>query len=235
MPNLATATSCLNCGEPGVTRFCPQCGQKRSEHLPSVVEMVHEVLGTLFAYDGKLWRTLRILILKPGQLTLEYVDGRRAAYVGPFQLFLWLQAIAFGAHRLLFSSDPAVADKKSLAILLLGMMLTFFIWGMNFKRLKNYTHSLLFTAHVWAFLMFWLLLEYSMAVPIANLLIRVKVLQGNVQVGQFVTVSTMAVVAFYLLFALKRALRIDWLAAILQTLVAIGVIIGAMIPLARYL
>ncbi len=231
----ATTHSCPNCGDKEVSRFCPQCGQKKAEELPSVGEMLHEVLAALFSYDGKLWRTIRVLVTSPGKLSLEYVAGRRASYVGPFQLFLWLQAIAFGVHRLLFSSEPGVADRKSLAILTLGIVLSVVVWILNFKRLKNYTHALLICTHVWAFIMFWLVLEYGFSVPVASQLVRLNILHGNVPVGQFVTLSTMMIVTGYLFVALKKSMSLTWMTALFQVTLSAAILVGAMVPLAPYL
>jgi len=45
---------------------------------------MHDVLHV----DGRVWKTLRLLLLKPGQVALEYLEGKRRAYIPPFQLFL---------------------------------------------------------------------------------------------------------------------------------------------------
>ncbi len=42
----------------------------------------------MFEFDGKLPRTLRVLLTQPGQLALEYVAGRRQPYVSPLRLYL---------------------------------------------------------------------------------------------------------------------------------------------------
>ena len=50
--------------------------------------VVHTVAHELLHVDGALWRTLRLLIVRPGQLSLEYAAGRRRAYLNPFRLLL---------------------------------------------------------------------------------------------------------------------------------------------------
>jgi hypothetical protein len=42
----------------------------------------------VFQYDGRLFRSLRALLLHPGQLTRDHFDGKRERYVAPFQLFV---------------------------------------------------------------------------------------------------------------------------------------------------
>ena len=176
-----------------------------------------------------MWRTIRILITKPGKLTEEFVAGKRASYVGPFQLFLWLQALAFAAHRSLLSNEPGYADRKSLTLLGMGIWFALVLWAINPKKLRNFTHALLIAAHTWSFLMFWLLLEYSLSVPVTNLLTRVHLLKSTFPVGIFITLSTMVVLAVYMFVAMKRTLSLKLGMALLQFLVVLGAEIAAMV------
>ena len=43
-------------------------------------------------------RTLTSLLFKPGRLTAEYLEGRRARYSGPVQVYLWCTAAFFLVH-----------------------------------------------------------------------------------------------------------------------------------------
>lgn len=45
--------------------------------------------------DSRLLRTLRALVLRPGQLTQAYRDGRRRPYLPPVQLFLLINVVYF--------------------------------------------------------------------------------------------------------------------------------------------
>ncbi len=53
----------------------------------------------MLEFDGKLPRTLRVLLTQPGQLALEYVVGRRKPYVSPLRLYL----VTFLLHLFLLS------------------------------------------------------------------------------------------------------------------------------------
>lgn len=84
--------SCRNCGaaldlEPP-PEWCPRCGQETRLHPPTLWEFVHEFVGHYVAMEGALWRTLKALLLQPGRLTREYLDGRRRHYVLPLRLYL---------------------------------------------------------------------------------------------------------------------------------------------------
>jgi uncharacterized protein DUF3667 len=98
---------CRNCGAAAPERYCPRCGQATSEHLPSAREFLHEFVLHYFAAEGRLWRTLGALILHPGRLTLEYLRGRRLAYVLPLRLYLTVSVVFFLALRI--SVAPSTA------------------------------------------------------------------------------------------------------------------------------
>lgn len=63
--------------------------------MPTVGHFVAEFAEQTFALQGQLWRTLHSLLLKPGELTLEYVAGRRQRYVRPLRLYLALSILFF--------------------------------------------------------------------------------------------------------------------------------------------
>jgi len=64
-------------------------------HPPSMGEFVAEFIGHYVAIEGKLWRTLGQLLLRPGGLTKAYMAGRRVNYMQPLRLFLTLSVILF--------------------------------------------------------------------------------------------------------------------------------------------
>src|SRR5687768_16563949 len=87
---------CSSCAAPLSGRFCAQCGERRIE--PGEQTMRHflrDSLADLASLDGKLLRTLRALIVRPGELTREFMDGRRVLYLRPLQLFLLANLIYF--------------------------------------------------------------------------------------------------------------------------------------------
>ena len=50
--------------------------------------MLLGVFERVTQYDGRLFRTLRALALRPGQLARDHYDGKRARNVAPFELFV---------------------------------------------------------------------------------------------------------------------------------------------------
>lgn len=87
-------SACLNCGTLLIGSHCHNCGQTAHVHR-TLGAFFHDLLHGVFHFEGKIWRTLPLLILRPGRLTREYIDGRRASYVSPLALFLFSVFVMF--------------------------------------------------------------------------------------------------------------------------------------------
>ena len=90
--------ACLNCGTQLVGSHCHVCGQAAHVHR-TLGAFFHDLLHGVFHFEGKIWRTLPMLAWKPGQLTREYIDGRRASYVSPIALFLFSVFLMFAVIK----------------------------------------------------------------------------------------------------------------------------------------
>jgi hypothetical protein len=85
---------CANCETALVGAYCHACGQRTSAHGELSMRRflatgVHEVSDV----DSVLLRTLRTLLLRPGQLTVDYLAGRRAGRYSPFKLYVLVSAL----------------------------------------------------------------------------------------------------------------------------------------------
>jgi len=58
-------------------------------------EFASEAFESVTHADSRLWRTLWLLVSKPGFLTVEFLEGRRARYLPPFRLYLVLSVVLF--------------------------------------------------------------------------------------------------------------------------------------------
>ncbi|MEX5745288.1 DUF3667 domain-containing protein [Massilia sp. X63] len=92
--------SCKNCGSATSGNFCHQCGQATHLHVPSAREFLHEFIAHYVALEGKLWRSLKLLLFKPGLLSREYIEGRRVRYVEPLRLYLSFSIIFFALFKM---------------------------------------------------------------------------------------------------------------------------------------
>ena len=95
---------CRNCGGELHGRFCHQCGQKSVASQVSVHDFLHEAADELAHLDGKIFQTLKLLLLKPGSLTVEHLQGRRARYVSPLRLYLTCSLLFFALSAM--TPDP---------------------------------------------------------------------------------------------------------------------------------
>ena len=87
--------NCLNCGTELRGQYCGTCGQRARGRLISLWELLQDAFGDLFEFDSRLWRTIIPLLLRPGRLTKDYLEGRRARYMPPFRMYLVLSVIFF--------------------------------------------------------------------------------------------------------------------------------------------
>jgi hypothetical protein len=101
LPAPADSTGWLDCGAPIAGRYCASCGQETEIRTPTVRQFAHEMMDQYVAVEGKLGRTLRVLITEPGQLTLDYIQGRRQRYVRPLKLYVSISVVFFGLLGLL--------------------------------------------------------------------------------------------------------------------------------------
>jgi Protein of unknown function (DUF3667) len=90
-----TNPNCLNCGTRLRGQYCGHCGQRSRNRLISIWQLLREAFGDLLELDSRLWRTLVPLLTRPGQLTRDYLEGRRARYMPPFRTYLVLSVIFF--------------------------------------------------------------------------------------------------------------------------------------------
>src|SRR5687767_11829400 len=96
--------TCLNCGAALEGRFCSACGQRDVPPYPSVRELALDAATEFSGWDGRLSSTLRALVRRPGLLTLEFLEGRRARYVSPLRLYLSTSL----AYFLLAAAAPSI-------------------------------------------------------------------------------------------------------------------------------
>ncbi len=60
---------------------------------PKLGEFLQQFGGAYFATEGALWRTLKLLLIRPGELTAQYLAGRRKHYVLPLRLYLSISLV----------------------------------------------------------------------------------------------------------------------------------------------
>lgn len=87
--------TCLNCDTPLAGPYCSHCGQRDLPPEPHIREIVAEAWDAFVSVDGKVAQTLRLLLMRPGQLTAEYLTGRRARFLPPLRVYLVCSVLFF--------------------------------------------------------------------------------------------------------------------------------------------
>jgi hypothetical protein len=86
---------CLNCDAALLGEYCAQCGQHVKHHVHSTRAVAAELFEDLTHADHRVWHTLKPLLRRPGEVTVEYLRGKRASYTPPFRLYIVLSLLFF--------------------------------------------------------------------------------------------------------------------------------------------
>ncbi len=100
--------NCLNCGATVIGKYCHVCGQENAEPEESFWHLVSHFFSDITHFDGKFISSLKDLLFRPGFLSKEYMNGRRATYLNPIRMYLFTSFIFF----LIFFSTIHINDKK---------------------------------------------------------------------------------------------------------------------------
>ena len=90
----ARGRRCLNCGTALIGEHCHACGQSAHVHRTAGA-IGHEIAHGVFHFEGKMPRTLPMLVLRPGELTRRYAAGERVRFVSPLAIFLFSVFLLF--------------------------------------------------------------------------------------------------------------------------------------------
>ena len=107
-----TPATCRNCEAPLSGPYCAQCGQHAHESARSLAALGHDAWHVITHLDSRFWATLQMLAFRPGELTREYFDEKRARYMPPVRLYLVISILFFGIASLtsLLRPDFVVAS-----------------------------------------------------------------------------------------------------------------------------
>ena len=207
--------NCLNCGFSLKEEYtyCPSCGQKDTSKVASVRGLIVDFLGDYFTFDSKIFKSLKPLLLNPGVLTLEYLEGKRVSYIPPLRLYIFISIFFFVLFAQLnpnqsmaMQGDQVSQDMfdyfidqhmhKVLFVLLPVFALILYIF--YHRAYKNYFVHFIFSLHFHAF-MFFILGLY--------LITTSYVTQNMFEVNQWVFAILQFVFILYLFFAFKKVYK----------------------------
>ncbi|MBL7982177.1 MAG: DUF3667 domain-containing protein [Flavobacteriales bacterium] len=93
---MSEAIPCKSCGNAVSGLYCSACGEKVL--TPDDHTLKHYLGALLNAFtfaDSKFWNTLKAVVLRPGELSAAYMDGRRVKYMRPVAFFFLANFIYF--------------------------------------------------------------------------------------------------------------------------------------------
>lgn len=96
----ATSPAAMNCSNclhklGSDDRFCSQCGQEVRTRDESISTFLKHFLSDYFTFDSKIMRSFGPLMFSPGVLTVEFIAGRRARYIPPLRMYIFVSIVFF--------------------------------------------------------------------------------------------------------------------------------------------
>src|SRR6478736_7584616 len=91
----ASQAHCVGCGAVLTGRYCADCGEHTALHDYSMRHFVEEVLETTAHVDGRVFASFRSQLTRPGQLTTDFLSGKRKTQLGPVQMFVVCNVLYF--------------------------------------------------------------------------------------------------------------------------------------------
>ncbi|MBK9729369.1 MAG: DUF3667 domain-containing protein [Saprospiraceae bacterium] len=88
---------CANCQytfDPG-ENFCPNCGQENHSPNQPIKHYIAELIESLLHLDSKFIATISTLLKYPGKITKEYNENKRARYMPPIRLYIFISFVFF--------------------------------------------------------------------------------------------------------------------------------------------
>lgn len=90
-----STVECLNCGQKYCGNFCPACGQKASVSRLSFHKVWRGAMDVWGLGGSSMLKNMVCLILRPGYLIADYLEGRRQMYFPPFKMLFLFSALLF--------------------------------------------------------------------------------------------------------------------------------------------
>lgn len=115
LKHIKRTDKCLNCGtslNSNFDNFCVHCGQINNSKKETAGELLGELVGDFLHLDSKVMGSLIPLLIKPGKLTVDYNNGKRARYLHPVRMFISIMIIFVIVNGLTSSSDHEDSSSK---------------------------------------------------------------------------------------------------------------------------
>ena len=152
---------CLNCGTEVRGNYCSNCGQKFQPTKLPLKQFLEDAVETFFNLDNRILKTLKDLFLKPGKVTLNYIEGKRATYLPPLRIYISISVVYFliaeliGSEKILFvnfnqdgDSEVNLAKVIQVGMFFLVPVMAGILKLVHKKRKAFYVEYLIFSVHI---------------------------------------------------------------------------------------
>lgn len=107
---------CLNCGEVVLGKYCSNCAQKSDTKRLDILHFIqHDIIHGTLHFDRGLPFTIKQIILRPGVVASEYIQGKRVKYYNFFYLTLLLIGIILSIksfYKQKFGIEPPINSSE---------------------------------------------------------------------------------------------------------------------------
>lgn len=80
---------CQNCGTKTIGKYCHRCAQSASTTRLDLKHFIqHDIVHGVFHFETGLLFTLKEILIRPGQVAIDYIQGKRKKYYNFFYLTL---------------------------------------------------------------------------------------------------------------------------------------------------
>lgn len=225
---VAKSGACLNCGTHVAGNYCSNCGQKFQPTKLPLRLFLKDAVETLFNVDNRWLKTLKDLFAKPGKVTKEYIDGKRAQYLPPLRIYLSVSIVYFLLIQLSdseqvffinFSGDDqeglsTVGTVIQYALFFLVPVFAWFAKLLHRKRKAFYIEYLIFAFHIHTVWFVFLMLE------LFTVWLNSTSGQGWVSTLAFIlSIPAQALTFIYLIVYLKKTFDQSWFIAFLKSFI----------------
>lgn len=93
---------CKNCGTAYRGNYCPGCGQTCKTQRLTTRHAIEHMFNALVSADRGFLHTCTDLVLRPGHMMRDYIEGHRIHYISPISLLFVLSTIYVAVRFLIF-------------------------------------------------------------------------------------------------------------------------------------
>lgn len=138
--------TCKSCGNEGTGKYCNNCGQTYITKRITLKNLLHDVFHFFTHLEKGFGYTLKQLIIAPGSMQKEYVEGKRTNHQKPFSMFfICLSILALSRYLVFLGLHKSEAEfwrsYSSFVYIFLVPLITLFNWLLFRKAKYNYAET----------------------------------------------------------------------------------------------